>query len=296
MLKPTGRIVNVASMAGKLNKYSEEVRNRFLASKTEEDVTAIMKDFAAAVDAGKEKEKGFISAAYAVSKAGLIGATRALARSAKEGGKEGVLVNACCPGYVNTDMTKGNGTVSFAPRHIFCRTYGLTFEGRKLRMKVRRRQFCLRCRIFRGRRGHFGRVRRRLIGRVDCVLHVRMESEMQIGVDSLYSPPHKKNFSPITTVKLVTTNTRKFMFASFPITKSTFTVNTVTSRPQSTPSNPTTYTYSIPRSPKPLHRPTPINTPDYLLKTAPRVLQDTQGPPYTAALVSAAVPQPSPSH
>ncbi|RAQ99982.1 carbonyl reductase [Stemphylium lycopersici] len=113
LLKPSGRIVNVASMAGKLNKYSEEVRNRFLASKTEADVTAIMKDFAAAVDAGKEKEAGFISAAYAVSKAGLIGATRALATSVKEGGKEGVLVNSCCPGYVNTDMTKGNGTVSY---------------------------------------------------------------------------------------------------------------------------------------------------------------------------------------
>ncbi|EDU49062.1 FabG Dehydrogenase with different specificities related to short-chain alcohol dehydrogenase [Pyrenophora tritici-repentis] len=108
LLKPTGRIVNVASMAGKLNKYSEEIRNRFLASKTEDDVTAIMKDFAAAVEAGKEKEAGFPSAAYAVSKAGLIGGTKALARQQKEAGS-GVLINACCPGYVNTDMTKGNG-------------------------------------------------------------------------------------------------------------------------------------------------------------------------------------------
>ncbi|EFQ93021.1 hypothetical protein PTT_09714 [Pyrenophora teres f. teres 0-1] len=107
-LKPTGRIVNVASMAGKLNKYSEEIRNRFLAAKTEDDVTAIMKDFVAAVEAGKEKEAGFPSAAYAVSKAGLIGGTKALARQQKEAGS-GVLINACCPGYVNTDMTKGNG-------------------------------------------------------------------------------------------------------------------------------------------------------------------------------------------
>jgi len=108
LLKPTGRLVNVASMAGKLNKYSEEVRNRFLASKTEDDVTSIMKDFASAVEAGKEKEAGFPSAAYAVSKAGLIGGTKALARAQKEKGSE-VLINACCPGYVNTDMTKGNG-------------------------------------------------------------------------------------------------------------------------------------------------------------------------------------------
>ena len=108
LLKPTGRLVNVASMSGKLNKYSEEVRNRFLASKTEDDVTSIMKDFAAAVEDGKEKEAGFPSAAYAVSKAGLIGGTKALARAQKEKGS-GILINACCPGYVNTDMTKGNG-------------------------------------------------------------------------------------------------------------------------------------------------------------------------------------------
>jgi len=109
LLKPTGRIVNLGSMAGKLNKYSEEVRNRFLASKTEEDVTSIMKDFVAAVEAGKEKDAGFPSAGYAVSKAGLIGGTRALARQEKEKGSK-VLINTCCPGYVNTDMTKGNRT------------------------------------------------------------------------------------------------------------------------------------------------------------------------------------------
>ncbi|KAF1852175.1 carbonyl reductase [Cucurbitaria berberidis CBS 394.84] len=111
LLKSTGRIVNLASMSGHLNKYSDEVRNRFLASKTEDDVTSIMKDFASAVEAGREKEAGFPSAAYAVSKAGMIGGTRALARSEKEKGSS-LLINSCCPGYVNTDMTKGNGTKS----------------------------------------------------------------------------------------------------------------------------------------------------------------------------------------
>jgi carbonyl reductase 1 len=91
-----------------LTKYSEEIRNRFLASRTEEDVASIMRDFTSAVAAGKEKEAGFPSAAYATSKAGLIGATRALALANKD--KNSVLINSCCPGYVNTDMTKGNGT------------------------------------------------------------------------------------------------------------------------------------------------------------------------------------------
>lgn len=71
-------------------------------------MTSIMKDFASAVEAGKEKEAGFPSAGYAVSKAGLIGATRALAIAEKEKGST-VLINSCCPGYVKTDMTKGGG-------------------------------------------------------------------------------------------------------------------------------------------------------------------------------------------
>lgn len=108
-LKPTGRIVNVASSSGALSKYSTTVRNRFLEAKTEDDVTAILKDFASAVDQSREKDAGFPSAAYAVSKAGCIGGTKALARKEKESGSKR-LVNACCPGYVNTDMTKGNGT------------------------------------------------------------------------------------------------------------------------------------------------------------------------------------------
>jgi len=102
-------MINVASTAGSLKKVSSTVRDRFLTSKTEDDVTSIMRDFQSAVEAGKEKEEGFLSAAYATSKAGLIGGTRALANQVKESGSE-VLVNSCCPGYVNTDMTKGNGT------------------------------------------------------------------------------------------------------------------------------------------------------------------------------------------
>jgi carbonyl reductase 1 len=68
-----------------------------------------MQDFQAAVDAGKEKEEGWVSAAYSTSKAGLIGGTRAFAKKVGEEGS-GVSVVSCCPGYVNTDMSKGNGT------------------------------------------------------------------------------------------------------------------------------------------------------------------------------------------
>lgn len=109
ILKSTGRLVNVASTAGALNKYSPAIRDRFLAAKTEADVTDLMVAFHDAVQAGKQEEAGFPSAAYAVSKAGLIGGTRALATSLTSKGSH-ITVNSCCPGYVNTDMTKGNGT------------------------------------------------------------------------------------------------------------------------------------------------------------------------------------------
>lgn len=108
-LKPSGRIVNVASSSGALSKYSDAIRTRFLTAQSEADITSIMQDFAAAVAQGREKAARFPSAAYATSKAGCIGGTKALARMEKQKGS-GKLVNACCPGYVNTDMTKGNGT------------------------------------------------------------------------------------------------------------------------------------------------------------------------------------------
>lgn len=96
-------------MTGHLNsKYSEPIRAAFANSKTVEDVTGLMESFTAAVREGKEKEKGWPSAAYSVSKSGVTGMTRAVALEQKAQGGT-VLVNSCCPGYVNTDMTKHRG-------------------------------------------------------------------------------------------------------------------------------------------------------------------------------------------
>ncbi|KAK4495901.1 hypothetical protein PRZ48_013169 [Zasmidium cellare] len=110
LIRNSGRLVNVSSTAGRLNKYSDEIRNAFLsASKTSVPaVTAIMQQFHTAVDDGREKEAGFPSAAYAVSKSGETAFTKVLAMEEAKRNR-GVLVNACCPGYVNTDMTKGRG-------------------------------------------------------------------------------------------------------------------------------------------------------------------------------------------
>lgn len=112
LLKPSGRIVNVSSTAGLLSKYSPALRERFVRAQSVADITALMDEFTAAVERGTEKEEGWPSAAYAVSKAGTTGMTMQIAAELKRdgGGREGgILVNACCPGWVVTDMTKGKG-------------------------------------------------------------------------------------------------------------------------------------------------------------------------------------------
>jgi carbonyl reductase 1 len=97
--KDGGRLVNVTSTAGKLNKYSPAIQERFRSAKDVEAVTKLMEDFAAAVAAGNEKEQGWISAAYATSKAGATTMTRVIAEKYKVQGS-GTLINACCPGWV----------------------------------------------------------------------------------------------------------------------------------------------------------------------------------------------------
>ena len=70
-----------------------------------------MNEFTSAVERATEKGEGWPSAAYAVSKSGITGMTRAIALEEEKRGR-GILVNSCCPGYVETDMTKGRGAKS----------------------------------------------------------------------------------------------------------------------------------------------------------------------------------------
>jgi carbonyl reductase 1 len=108
LIRDGGRLVNVSSLMCALSKYSKAIQNSFLSAKTPAGITALMEEFEHAVKAGKERENGWPQNAYAVSKAGVTGLTLAIADEEKRKGSK-TLINACCPGYVNTDMTKGNG-------------------------------------------------------------------------------------------------------------------------------------------------------------------------------------------
>jgi len=107
-MRPSGRIVTLSSMIGKLNKYPPSITSAFRAARSPSDITTLMDAFAASVARGTYAADGWPGSAYAVSKCGITGATMALGRRVKEDGR-GVCVNVCCPGYVRTDMTKGGG-------------------------------------------------------------------------------------------------------------------------------------------------------------------------------------------
>jgi carbonyl reductase 1 len=109
LIKDGGRLVNVTSMMGALSDYSPEIRDLFLSARTSTRITTLMEEFEHAVKVGKED--GWFRNAYGVSKAGVTGLTLTIADEEKRKGSK-TLINACCPGYVITDMTKGAGRLT----------------------------------------------------------------------------------------------------------------------------------------------------------------------------------------
>ncbi len=92
-----GRIVTIASQAGVLKGFGDEVRDKFRNAQTIDEVDALMKEFYEVVKDGSYKEKGWKEAAYGTSKSGVIAYMRALAEQYKQLGKN-VDVFSCCPG------------------------------------------------------------------------------------------------------------------------------------------------------------------------------------------------------
>jgi len=102
LINPTeGRLVSVSSTAGILSGIpSEALRARFADPKlTQPMLDELMNKFQKDVDAGTYKADGWPEAAYKISKVGMTALTKIYARD-----HPGMLVNACCPGYVKTDM------------------------------------------------------------------------------------------------------------------------------------------------------------------------------------------------
>uniref|UniRef100_G1U2X0 Carbonyl reductase (NADPH) n=1 Tax=Oryctolagus cuniculus TaxID=9986 RepID=G1U2X0_RABIT len=105
LMRPGGRVVNVSSMMSlrALKSCSPELQHKFRSETiTEEELVGLMKKF-----------EGWPSTAYGVTKIGVTVLSRIQARHLNEQrGGDKILLNACCPGWVRTDMAGPNATKS----------------------------------------------------------------------------------------------------------------------------------------------------------------------------------------
>lgn len=100
------RIVNVASMSGHLRIIPSEKRKAMFTSSLLKvhELESLMHQFVSDVQRGVHSNNGWPNTCYGTSKLGLIALTKVLARE-----EPSIMVNACCPGYCDTDMTSGKG-------------------------------------------------------------------------------------------------------------------------------------------------------------------------------------------
>lgn len=99
------RLVNVASMSGRLGQLSPERQQQFSADDlTMEQLHSYVDEFERDVWAGNHLKRGWSNSNYGMSKLAVVAATKVWART-----EPTIQVNCCCPGYCKTDMTSQNG-------------------------------------------------------------------------------------------------------------------------------------------------------------------------------------------
>ncbi|KAG9348793.1 hypothetical protein JZ751_029110 [Albula glossodonta] len=116
IIKAGGRVVNVSSVMSSiaLKRCSQELQAKFRSDDiTEEELVGLMERFVKEAQNGEHEKKGWPNTAYGVSKTGLTVLSMIQARRlSKERPGDQILLNACCPGWVRTDMAGPNATKS----------------------------------------------------------------------------------------------------------------------------------------------------------------------------------------
>ncbi|KAM8906582.1 LOW QUALITY PROTEIN: carbonyl reductase [NADPH] 1-like, partial [Lycaon pictus] len=111
LVKPQGRVVNVSSVMGfvTLKQCIPELQKKFTSEAiTEEELGMLMDKFVEDVKNGVHKKEGWPDmklVTYGISKMGITILSRIHARKLSEQRRDDkILLNACCPGWVRTDM------------------------------------------------------------------------------------------------------------------------------------------------------------------------------------------------
>ncbi|KHN85052.1 Carbonyl reductase [NADPH] 3 [Toxocara canis] len=112
LLRDNGRVVNVCSQAGLLaGRYSDDIIAKLTSpTLTVAEIDKFANDYIQACIDKNTREKGyFYISAYCTSKAALIALTMVQSRALRS---RNIVVNGCCPGYVDTDMTSHKGPLT----------------------------------------------------------------------------------------------------------------------------------------------------------------------------------------
>lgn len=116
IVKPHGRVVNVSSFVShrSLHQCSPELQAQFRSDTiTEEQLVDLMNKFVQDAKNGDHQDKGWPNTAYGVTKIGVTVMSRIHARLlSQQRPSDRILLNACCPGWVRTDMAGPKATKS----------------------------------------------------------------------------------------------------------------------------------------------------------------------------------------
>jgi len=114
-IKNNGRIVNMTSMLclPALKKCSKELQQEFRSDNiSEEKLCELLDQFVAYAQNDNHEQHGFPTDAYGVSKLGVTVLTKIYGKKVLHQGRNDVLINTCCPGWVRTQMGGPNATRS----------------------------------------------------------------------------------------------------------------------------------------------------------------------------------------
>jgi len=112
LLRPHARVANVSSTACQsVRKCSTELQTKLKdPGLTMTGLEALISQFVSLAQDGKHEAAGWCNTSYGVSKIGCTKMTMILQQEMDADPREDIVVNACCPGYVDTDLSSHKGT------------------------------------------------------------------------------------------------------------------------------------------------------------------------------------------
>ncbi|XP_005095570.1 carbonyl reductase [NADPH] 1 [Aplysia californica] len=115
LLRPHARVSNVSSFVSQMSlaKCSDALRSKFTNPNLRMDeLVSLLKQFVKSAQTDQHQAQGFSNSSYAMSKVGVTVMSIIQQRELDAKGAEDIVVNACCPGYVDTDMSSHRGPLT----------------------------------------------------------------------------------------------------------------------------------------------------------------------------------------